>query len=179
MDDGGMTSYEDERTAFFSELFLAYSGRLRRKAYSVLKDHHRAEDAVQITFAAMFRNSDKVDLDINSKRTQRYLYTTLLNTTYNIIRENKKYQYANANQSEDDGFLGADTDDRIFEQVSYGELLNEIRALPPSYSQVMILYYVHQYTFKEIGELLEISEPLARQRLHRAKAKLQKRLSRY
>ena len=179
MEDGGMTSYDNERTAFFSELFLAYSGRLRRKAYSVLKDHHRAEDAVQMTFAAIFRNSDKLDLDINSKKTQSYLYTTLLNTTYNIIRENKKYQYANENQSDDDGFLGTDTDEHIYEKVSYEELLNEIRALPPSYSQVMILYYVHQCTFKEIGDLLEISEPLARQRLHRAKMKLQQRLSRY
>lgn len=179
MEDGGMTSYDDKRTAFFSELFLAYSGRLRRKAYSVLKDHHRAEDAVQMTFAAIFRNSDKLDLDINSKKTQSYLYTTLLNTTYNIIRENKKYQYANENQSDDDGFLGTDTDEHIYEKVSYEELLNEIRALPPSYSQVMILYYVHQCTFKEIGDLLEISEPLARQRLHRAKMKLQQRLSRY
>lgn len=179
MDDGDKKAIDDECVEFFSELYMVYSGKLRRKAYGILKDHHRAEDAVQATFAAVFRNSDKVDMDIESNKTKSYLYTTLMNTTYNIIRDNKKYQFANEKQSEDDGFLGSDSDDYIYENASYEELLNEIHALPPSYSQVMILYYVHQYSFKEISELLEINEPLARQRLHRAKEKLKSKLKKY
>lgn len=179
MDDGDKKSIDDECVEFFSELYMVYSGKLRRKAYGVLKDHHRAEDAVQNTFAAVFRNSEKVDMDVNSYRTKSYLYTTLTHMTYNIIRDNKKYQFANEKQSEDDGFLGSDSDDYIYENASYEDLLNEIRALPPDYSQIMILYYVRQYSFKEISEMLEISEPLARQRLHRAKEKLKKKLKKH
>ena len=158
---------------FVSQLYLTYADQLRRQAYSMLHDYHRAEDAVQIVFTSFFRNRDKLTRDIESKATKSYLCTSLKRTVYNLQRDNKKYRLAEEEEDEEK-FLGIEDDSYIYDAVTCKEMLDEIRMLPPQYSEVLIMRVVYNRTVPEISQLLNIDAALVRQRTHRAREILKK-----
>lgn len=53
-----------------------------------------------------------------------------------------------------------------------GELLEEVRKLPSPYSSILLLRFVHDLTFAEIGEILDIPEATVRVYAGRALEKL-------
>ena len=57
-----------------------------------------------------------------------------------------------------------------------GSLLEQVRALPPKYWQVLYLRYYEEYGIREIAELLGQSPALVSTHLARAKARLRERL---
>ena len=173
MDGDDRFSSDNVSDEIISQLFEVYSGKMKRMAYHMLHDYHRAEDAVQIVFTSMLRNKDKLKLDIDSKATQSYLCTAIRRTVYNLERDNKKYLFAEED-SDDDTFLGAEDDAHIFEAVRVNELVAKIKRLPPQYSEVMLLRFVHQYSVRQVGEILGIDEALVRQRIRRARLNLKK-----
>lgn len=156
-----------------SQLYVTYAGKMRRMAYHMMHDYHRAEDAVQIVFAGMFRNRKTLKLDIESKATISYLCTAVRRTVYNLERDNKKYILAEEDEDED-SFLGVSDDRHLLEAVNMEDLIAKIRKLPPQYSQVLILRFVHHYTVRQVGKMLSIDEALVRQRTHRARLYLKK-----
>ena len=176
MDDAGRISDEIFVNEFITELYIHFNEILRRKAYTIVKDYHRAEDAVQMTIIAMYKNMDKIEADLTNKSTLSYLYRTLEHKSYNILRDNKKYQYQLTSDSdeEDDAFFGMDTDEHIFENVTYEELISKIKQLPDTYSEVLIKSLVYGYSIKEISVCQKINEALVRQRIHRGREKLKK-----
>ena len=53
------------------------------------------------------------------------------------------------------------------------------RSLAKKYSEVMILYYINQFTAREIAELLGLSEAAVLQRLHRGRRRLRREMETY
>ena len=173
MDGADRISSNKTDGQFVSELYLAYAGKLRRKAYGMLHDYHRAEDAVQIVFTAVYRNRDKLVRDINSNATKSYLCTSLKRTVYNLQRDNKKYRLAEQEEDEEQ-FLGIEDDSYIYDTVTCKEMIKDIRMLSPQYSEVLIMRVVYHRTVPEISEMLGIDPALVRQRIHRARLLLKK-----
>jgi RNA polymerase sigma-70 factor (ECF subfamily) len=64
-----------------------------------------------------------------------------------------------------------------YDKLTNDDLIGYIRQLPDGYRTVVNLYLVEGYSHKEIGELLNISEEGSRSQLYRARAALQKMLS--
>jgi len=52
-----------------------------------------------------------------------------------------------------------------------------LKTLPPDYRTVVVLYYWHQLSYEEIGQMLNISEPAIKSRLHRARKALAEKLA--
>ncbi len=52
-----------------------------------------------------------------------------------------------------------------------------LKTLPPDYRTVVILYYWNQLSYEEIGQILNISEPAIKSRLHRARRALADKLA--
>ncbi|MBC8754804.1 RNA polymerase sigma factor [Kordia sp. YSTF-M3] len=52
------------------------------------------------------------------------------------------------------------------------KLLTAIKELPTNQQQVIRLYYVHDYSLKEVSEIIKISEGTAKSRLYHAREKL-------
>ena len=134
----------------------------------MLHDYHRAEDAVQIVFTAVYRNRDKLVRDINSNATKSYLCTSLKRTVYNLQRDNKKYRLAEQEEDEEqfqqeedeEQFLGIEDDSYIYDTVTCKEMIKDIRMLPPQYSEVLIMRVVYHRTVPEISEMLGIDRLL-------------------
>lgn len=173
MDGDGRFSSDRVSEEVISQLYINYAGKMRRIAYHMMHDYHRAEDAVQIVFTGIYRNRKTLKLDIESKATVSYLCTAIRRTVYNLERDNKKYRLAEQDEDEDQ-FLGTSDDGYILETVTVVELIEKIRKLPPQYSQVMILRFLHHYSVKQVGKILGIDEALVRQRIRRARLHLKK-----
>jgi len=167
-----------ENTVKFLELYERYEKRLYFYARKQMKDDAHAEDVIQSAFLSILKNMDKID-DIESKRTISYLYTIVDHICLNMIKENKKYRYFYENEMDQTDYplFGTQTDDHIFENVDYEDLLFEVKQLPPQYSDILILYGVSDFTYKEISEMLNMTEAAVRQRISRARKRLSERLN--
>ena len=62
-------------------------------------------------------------------------------------------------------------------QVSYEDLLDMVRLLPPAYRTVFNLYAIEGYKHDEIAEILGISSGTSKSNYHKAKQKLQQMLA--
>ena len=173
MDEEDRFSSDQASDEIISQLYVAYSGKLRRMAYHMLHDYHRAEDAVHTVFLAMLKNSDNLKLDTQSKATLGYLCKAIRRTVYNQERDNKKYVLAEEDE-DPDKFLGSGYDAHILETLHAQELLSVIDRLPPAFAEVMRLRFIENRTVKEVASLLEIDEALVRQRIRRARVCLKK-----
>ena len=73
----------------FEGLFNKYLQMMRNLAYSIIKDHHLAEDAVQEAMLRLSQNTDKID-NVDSNQSKNYVYTVTKNealkTTEIIMR---------------------------------------------------------------------------------------------
>ena len=65
------------------------------------------------------------------------------------------------------------------DSMSYMEMLELIRQLPPSYRAVFNLHAIEGYYHKEIGQLLAISEGTSKSNYFKAKQRLQELLAKY
>ena len=77
-------------------------------------------------------------------------------------------------EEDEEKFLGIEDDSYIYDAVTCKEMLDEIRMLPPQYSEVLIMRVVYNRTVPEISQLLNIDAALVRQRTHRAREILKK-----
>ena len=62
-------------------------------------------------------------------------------------------------------------------QVSYEDLLDMVRLLPPAYRTVFNLYAIEGYKHDEIAEILGISSGTSKSNYHKSKQKLQQMLA--
>lgn len=148
----------------------------RRKAFSLLVDQHReallktcylylhdlslAEDAVQETFIKAYQKYQYFRGDSKEKT---WLIRIAINTCKDINRS-AWYKYVNR-------FITPEmlpSACESFEQ-SDEELLLVLINLPLKLREVVLLYFYHDLTLKEIASLLHITSPAVSSRLSRAK----------
>jgi RNA polymerase sigma factor (sigma-70 family) len=60
----------------------------------------------------------------------------------------------------------------VLDKLSHNELLNIIKDLPAGYRTIINLYVIEDYSHKEIGDMLGISESGSKSKLHKARTYL-------
>ncbi len=60
-------------------------------------------------------------------------------------------------------------ENQVIDRIGVEEIIHIIEQLAPHYHQVILLRLLHDHSFKEIGEIVDISENTARQTFYRAK----------
>jgi len=149
---------------------------MQRIAYKILKDTQFAEDIVSESMIKIIRNINIID-DVDTKRCANFVYTITKNTALDLYRkrqnENKKhitdYDVENVNNLEDK------TNCDIFESAyGFGEQMSRyINELAPIDIDIIGLKYGDDFTYREIGLILEMSEDAVRKRASRARDKLE------
>ena len=151
------------------QLYELYEQKMFMTAYSILQDHHQAEDAVQETFAKLSRHLNKFG-NVTSRKSRNYILMTIknvaidmyrknqLNSTYTFSTEDENLNYFTDNSSIHDTL-------QIENEIYIKDLLNR---LPLTYKEIIIDYYYKQLSITEIAQALKISDAAARKRLQRA-----------
>jgi RNA polymerase sigma-70 factor (ECF subfamily) len=157
------------------KIFDEYYPLMMYIAKGILKDHALAEDGVSDSIEKLMKNIHKVG-DVPCHKTSSLIVTIVRNTSLNILKK------ANRNESLDDELLGeiADTSpstlDKMVSDESFEGIKAVINSLPPILLDVAELSLIHEYSNKEIAELLEISNDAVRTRLSRVKKIIRSKL---
>ena len=157
------------------KIFDEYYPLMMYIANGILKDHALAEDAVSDSIEKLIKNIHKVG-DVPCHKTASLIVTIVRNTSLNILKK------ANRNDSLDDGFLGDVAEEcptlpeKIVSNEGFESIKDVINSLLPILLDVAELSLIHEYSNKEIAELLEISNDTVRTRLSRAKKIIRSKL---
>ena len=160
------TSESDQEK--FEYLYQKYKNLLLHKAYDILKDYALAEDAVSEAYIRIYKNLHKID-DPSSNRSIAFAVTIVKNVSLTMLSKEKRWPVEEFDESQPDSF---DLEENVLAEISSQQIYEIIQQLAEDLRSVFILRYAYDYSLKEVGALLNISENNAAVRLHRAKKKL-------
>ncbi|HKJ79749.1 MAG TPA: RNA polymerase sigma factor [Prolixibacteraceae bacterium] len=140
-----------------------YSDRLYRFVLKNIKDVQKAEDIVQDSYEKLWKNVDNVD----GKKVKSYLFTTAYHTMIDRIRKEKRSSFS------EDLNLNEQSHENNYSDLS--EILKEaVDRLPEIQRMVLLLRDYEGYSYKEIGEMANLSEAQVKVYIFRARVFLKK-----
>ena len=146
-------------------LILDSERQLYSTAKTILFSDQDCADAIQETIVKAF---SKIDTLKNDKYARTWLIRILINECYNLVRKSSKF------------ISLEDLEDRLEMESEkakdYSELYTAVNSLKEELRLPVILYYIDDFSVREIAQILEISEGAVRKRLARARGKLRQEL---
>jgi len=152
----------------FEYLYSKYKNLLLKKAYDILRDYALAEDAVSEAYIRIYKNLHKID-DPTSNRTIAFAVTIVKNAALTILARERRFPVEEYDETQPDSF---DLEESVLSAVSSQQIFEMMEQLGEELRSVFLLRYAYDYSLKEVGKILNISENNAAVRLHRAKKKL-------
>ncbi|HLX61002.1 MAG TPA: RNA polymerase sigma factor [Planctomycetota bacterium] len=158
--------------ARFEQWVALYQPRVARLAQRLLGWRADVDDVVQDVFLAALSHAE-------SFRGESSPWTWLAAITINRCRRQQRRTMLWRKVA---GWFGArDAAPAADEQIQEGEVNRRVRAcvfaLPEKEREVVVLYYLEQFSAAEIGRMLGVSVNVVDVRLHRARAKLKRDLA--
>ena len=146
-------------------LVLDSERQLYSTAKTILFSDQDCADAIQETIVKAF---SKIDTLKNDKYARTWLIRILINECYNLVRKSSKF------------ISIEDLEDRLEmeseKSKDYSELYAAVNSLKEELRLPVILYYIEDFSVREIAQILEISEGAVQKRLARARGKLRQEL---
>ena len=141
----------------FTDLILQSEPTLDRVSMSILKNEKDCEDAVQTAILTAYEK-------LSTLKHEEYFKTWLVRILINVCNK----QLKSAGRSAE--YIDANT------PCSNSETSTEIRiaidSLPVKIRRVVVLYYIEQFTVKEIKQIVKIPEGTVKSRLSKGRALL-------
>jgi RNA polymerase sigma-70 factor (ECF subfamily) len=140
-----------------------FSDRIYRFVLKSIKDSHKAEDIVQDCYEKLWKNVDNV----NFEKVKAYLFTTAYHTMIDRIRKEKRSAFS------EELNLKEESHENNYSDLS--EILKTaVEKLPQLQRMVLLLRDYEGYSYKEIGELTNLSESQVKVYIYRARVFLKK-----
>jgi RNA polymerase sigma-70 factor (family 1) len=140
-------------TSAFDALFEVYSHKIYYFAFSILKSKEDAEDVVQHTFIKVWEKRESINHNFSFKS---FLFTIAYNVTIDLMRERLKEK-----GYRDSILVKATSNYNLEDRIEYGDLLDRVNRiaskLPPRKREIYQLSRVHNLSYSEISEKLNIS----------------------
>lgn len=146
-------------------VILDFQHQMYATAKSILKADHDCADAIQETIVKAFAKLDTLRKD---QFVKTWLMRILMNECYNICRKSEKILPIDQYMEQ------IETPQK--ERRNYGELYEAVQELREELRIPVVLYYVEDFSCREIAEMLDISEGAVQKRLARAREKMKNRL---
>ena len=170
-----LMTIENERVRNkLEEIYLTYYRDMFVTAYSILKDHHEAEDMVQDAVLRLSKNLNKIS-DIKCKKTRSYLVIIVRNLSLNAY--NKRKGIAMIEHDEIKRLPNPEElliEEHMIRLDMRNEMAKYISQLQEPYADILTLRYYYEYDITEISEVLEITENNVSVRVLRALSALKK-----
>ena len=161
------------------DIYDLYSSRMKKYAYSILKNEHDAEDAVQDTMIRIIKNLPKFKA-CSSEVTEMLVVTYMKNVALSIYQKNKNSRTRYCSYSELEDCLA---DEDMFDEIVLRDMTDRLRVLikqlPEECQALLSLHYEFEHSIEEVAGVLDITESYARTKLTRAKQALRKKWREY
>ena len=148
----------------FREMVVQHETGLLRLCFGVLRDRMLAEDAVQNTFEKAYRKMDTIRPELNEKA---WLYQIAMNCCRDLRRS---AWFRHVDRSVTPEIVPEPTEEPPSDEAL--AIHQAVQALGAKQRQVVLLYYVQQFSVVEIAEILGISQSSVSGRLERARRQL-------
>lgn len=149
------------RESAYKQVIDLYGDQLFRTCYLILKDKEDAEDVVQETLIRVFKNIKSFK---GNSKLYTWIYQIALNLSRDILRKKKDFL------SLEDEWVGQDDPHLDIEKkIDKEDLKKELKALSPIYNEVLVLFYIREFSIGEISGMLETNEGTIKSRLSRAR----------
>lgn len=168
----------EAREEDFNALVEQHSDFVYNVAFRMMGNHEDAQDAAQDAFLSVYRAYDRFR---GQSRVSTWLYRITVNAALMRLRKTKlartltqtgveDVEVADWSQTPDKGATNAELKDKLQGGISQ---------LDPDLRAAVVLRDVQGFNNAEAAEMLEISVPALKSRLHRARVLLRKYLSGY
>lgn len=140
-----------------------YGTMLFRLCLLTLGNANDAEDAVQDTFLKYIQ---KAPVFADEEHEKAWLITVASNRCKDMLRFRKRHPLAETNEegNEPAAWLPEESD---------GEILEALMALPEKFKTVLMLYYVEEYSIKEMAEIIGKTKSAVKMRLQKGRRLLE------
>lgn len=157
--------------AFF-EVYDRFKGALSYNLLRVLKDSELAEEVLQDVFLMLWEKRAELDPD---RSISGYLYTSAINKTKNIYRQLATDQRMREAFLRDLESSYSSNAHLIMEEKEVKDVLYSLLdRLPPQQRKVFILCKLDGLSYREVSELLQISETTVNSHIRNANKVLQR-----
>lgn len=142
------------------------SGNLYGYAIRFLRNEEDAKDIVQDVFEKLWLNRSKVEF----AKSKSWMFTTAHNAMINFSTRKGRLKLSDEMTQFDSGKSQSNT----FE--SHQVVDRAVSILPPIQKSVILLRDLDGYSYKEIGDILDLSDSQVKVYLFRARKKIKKQL---
>jgi RNA polymerase sigma-70 factor (ECF subfamily) len=180
-------SSKDERA--FEEIVNRYADKIYRLAFKITRYYYSAEEFLQEVFLTLI---NKIDTFRGESKFSSWLYRVTANAAYMHLRAQKKYENDVSLEDyvpydENGTLMGrikakdwSDKPDKALLSEEAMEIIEKaVNELPEPYRVVFHLRDVEGFSNQEVSEVLGLSVPALKSRLHRARLYLRDKLSDY
>jgi len=164
-------SIQQEREKAFRLLFHSYKENIYRHLMRMLKDHNDTDEVMQIVFIKIYKG---IDHFLWQSKLSTWIYTITSRACISFIKSKKNSKLSLTDFSSPtihDSAVSLETmdEDRISE--IFQKALDQ---LPHRQKQVFLLRYEEELSYKEISEILQITEGALKATYHIAAEKMEK-----
>jgi RNA polymerase sigma-70 factor (ECF subfamily) len=150
-------------TNLFAVIIERYQKKLLHYANSLIKDEDKAVDIVQASFIKAFVNLNSFNLE---NKFASWIYRIVHNEALNLL---KKYPGETPLLDDIDFKSDEDIEENFIRTETKSEVTKFLKEIPIIYSEPLILYYLENKTYEEIGDILRIPMGTVAVRISRAK----------
>jgi RNA polymerase sigma-70 factor (ECF subfamily) len=165
-----LNAVKTESLSTFEASALPHATDLFRTATSLLGNRTEAEDAVQETYLQAWKSFHRFTPGTNCRA---WLYRVLFHV---IAHQRRKWLNRFVATERTDIEQTATYSVPVPEDLTDEEILGAIRNIPQQYAEVVMLADVHEFSYKEIQETLEIPIGTVMSRLSRGRQLLRAKL---
>jgi RNA polymerase sigma-70 factor (ECF subfamily) len=146
-----------ERVGHISEVFHKYHDKIYGIILFHINDKSEADDIFQDLFLSFLRNP----IPDGTKNVMAYIYKTITNDVFDMVRKRKKYQDRLSRYAEKQKYLSdaSDPEDIAIQTEEVQKLFNLIeKRLPRRQAQAIHMRFIKEYTTSETARHMGIDE---------------------
>jgi len=184
-DVGLVNKFKDGDIAAFEEVISRYEAKVMNLALRFTRNQEDAEEVMQDVFTTVYR---KIEGFRGQSAFSSWLYRIVVNAAFMKLRKKKQSQTISMEDLapavkqyciERDNLATAHSHGVAVTRELQEVLQRAIDKLPDQYRAVFVLRDVDGLSNQETGEILDLSIPAVKSRLHRSRLMLRKKLQRY
>jgi RNA polymerase sigma-70 factor (ECF subfamily) len=172
-------------TLAFEEIISRYESKVMSLALRLTRNQEDAEEVMQDVFTTVYR---KIEGFRGQSAFSSWLYRIVVNAAFMKLRKRKQSQTVSMDDIspaikqycvDRDTLNGAYSQNIAISHEMQLVIQNAVSRLPDQYRAVFVLRDVDGLSNQETGEILNLSIPAVKSRLHRSRIMLRKKLQRY
>ncbi len=169
-------SQSDDQIAF-RKLFDFYYPRLLNFAQYLLESKYASDLVISTVFTELWKRRKKLP---KISGFDNYLLKATKNTCLNYLRDDRRLRFEKIDAHECKLAKSVESpEDKFISNEMRTEIVRAIDSLPPKCRQIFELIREDGFKYKEVAELLEISEKTVENQMGRAYSKLRNKLSHF